>query len=143
MTIRAPDASQLDTLLSEQRRFPPPADFAAGAIATPELYERARRDRLAFWADEAKRLDWITPWKTVLEWTPPHAKWFSGGRLNVSANCLDRHLRGATRNKAAIIWEGEPGDERILTYQTLHREVSKFANVLKSLGVGAGDRVDR
>jgi acetyl-CoA synthetase len=141
MTIRAPDASQLDTLLSEQRRFPPPGDFAAGAIATPELYERARRDRLAFWADEARRLDWITPWKTVLEWTPPHAKWFSGGRLNVSANCLDRHLRGATRNKAAIIWEGEPGDRRVLTYWELAREVGRCANALRRLGVTRGDRV--
>jgi acetyl-CoA synthetase len=141
MTIRAPDASQLDTLLSEQRRFPPPPHFAASAIATADLYDRARRDRLAFWADEAERLDWVTPWKAVLEWSPPHAKWFTGGRLNAAVNCVDRHLQSPRRNKAAIIWEGEPGDRRVLTYWELAREVGRCANALRRLGVRRGDRV--
>ena len=133
--------SQLDTLLSEQRRFPPPEEFAERANGTPELYERARTDRLAFWATQSRALDWIKPWDTVLEWTPPHAKWFNGGQLNVAANCLDRHLTGPRRNKAAILWEGEPGDKRVYTYWTLAREVGRCANALKRLGVRRGDRV--
>jgi len=131
---------QLATLLDEQRRFPPAKEFGAQANATAELYQRAR-DREAFWAAEARALDWMTPWHRVLEWTPPHAKWFLGGKLNVAANCLDRHLKSARRNKAAIIWEGEPGDRRVLTYWDLAREVNRAANVLKSLGVRRGDRV--
>jgi len=141
MTSRTPDATQLDTLLSEQRRFPPPAAFAAQAAATRELYERAGRDRLQFWADEARCLDWITPWSQVLDWQLPHAKWFTGGTLNAGANCVDRHLAGARRNKAAIIWEGEPGDRRVLTYWDLAREVGRCANALRRLGVKRGDRV--
>ena len=132
---------QIDTLLSEVRRFPPPPEFAAQALAKPELYERAKRDRLAFWAEQALMLDWLAPWTTVLEWHPPHAKWFVGGKLNVAANCLDRHLETARRNKAAIIWEGEPGDRRVLTYWELARDVSRCANALKGLGVKRGDRV--
>ncbi|MGH7517876.1 MAG: acetate--CoA ligase [Gemmatimonadales bacterium] len=141
MPPRTPDAGQLDTLLSEQRRFPPPAEFAARATATRELYERAGRDRLQFWADEARTLEWITPWSRVLDWTLPHAKWFTGGTLNVSANCVDRHLAGPRRNKAAIIWEGEPGDRRVITYWELAREVGRCANALRRLGVRRGDRV--
>jgi acetyl-CoA synthetase len=132
---------QLDTLLSEQRRFPPPAAFAARALAQPALYEQARRDREAFWAEQASALDWVAPWTRVLEWTPPHAKWFTGGRLNAAANCIDRHLASPRRNKAAIIWEGEPGDRRVLTYWELAREVGRCANALKRLGVARGDRV--
>jgi acetyl-CoA synthetase len=132
---------QLDTLLSEQRRFPPPAGFAAQATGTPSLYEAAARDSERFWAEQARALDWIRPWERVLEWKLPHAKWFVGGRLNASANCLDRHLQGPTRNKAAIIWEGEPGDRRVLTYWDLAREVRRAANALKQLGVRKGDRV--
>ncbi len=132
---------QLDTLLSEQRRFPPPPAFAAQATATPALYERAKADRLRFWEDEARALDWMTPWSTVLEWTLPHARWFVGGKLNVSVNCLDRHLTGPRRNKAALIWEGEPGDRRTLTYWELSREVNRAANALRGLGVKRGDRV--
>jgi acetyl-CoA synthetase len=132
---------QLTTLLSEQRRFPPAAAFADQANATAALYEAAARDREAFWAEQARALDWIRPWDRVLEWTLPHAKWFVGGRLNVAANCLDRHLAGPLRNKAAIIWEGEPGDRRVLTYWDLAREVRRAANALKQLGVGKGDRV--
>ncbi len=94
-----------------------------------------------YWADQARALDWIRPWDRVLEWNPPHAKWFVGGKLNVSANCLDRHLTGPRRNKAAIIWEGEPGDRQVLTYWELAREVSRCANALRRLGIKRGDRV--
>ena len=132
---------QLDTLLTEQRRFPPPAGFAAAANAREELYRLAERNQEAFWAEQARALQWIRPWDRVLEWTPPHAKWFVGGQLNAAANCLDRHLDGPTRNKAALIWEGEPGDRRVLTYWELAREVRKAANALKRLGVQKGDRV--
>jgi acetyl-CoA synthetase len=132
---------QLDTLLSEQRRFPPDPAFAAQANATRALYEAGARDPVEFWAEQARTLDWIRPWDRVLEWTPPHAKWFVGGQLNVAANCLDRHLDGPLRNKAAIIWEGEPGDRRVLTYWDLAREVRRAANALRKLGVRKGDRV--
>ncbi len=132
---------QLDTLLSEQRRFPPAAAFAAQANATAALYEAAARDREGFWAEQARALEWMRPWDRVLDWKLPHAKWFVGGQLNVAANCLDRHLAGPLRNKAAIIWEGEPGDRRVLTYWDLAREVRRSANALKRLGVQKGDRV--
>ncbi len=132
---------QLATLLTEDRRFPPPPDFAAAAVAGPGLYQEAARDRLGFWAQQARTLAWIEPWRQVLEWTPPHAKWFVGGKLNVAVNCLDRHLATPRRNQAAIIWEGEPGDRRVLTYWDLHREVNRAANALKALGVRRGDRV--
>ncbi len=132
---------QLATLLSEQRKFPPPAPFAAAALAQPALYERARADRLAFWEAEARTLEWMTPWSRVLDWKLPHAKWFVGGKLNVSVNCLDRHLTGPRRNKAALIWEGEPGDKRTLTYWELSREVGRAASALRKLGVKRGDRV--
>jgi acetyl-CoA synthetase len=105
------------------------------------VYARAAADPEAFWAEWAQQLDWFEPWREVLTWKPPHAKWFAGGKLNASYNCLDRHLSGWRRNKAALVWEGEPGDTRTYTYWDLHREVSKFANVLKSLGVKKGDRV--
>ena len=110
-------------------------------INDPDIYAKAAKDPEAFWAGFAKELEWITPWSKVLDWNPPDAKWFVGGKLNVSANCLDRHVRTARRNKAAFIWEGEPGDRRTLTYFDLHRQVCQFANVLKSLGVKKGDRV--
>jgi acetyl-CoA synthetase len=132
---------QLATLLSEQRRFPPPPAFAGQANATAALYEAAARNRDGFWEAQARELDWIRPWDRVLDWNPPHAKWFVGGQLNVAANCLDRHLAGPLRNKAAIIWEGEPGDRRVLTYWDLAREVRRAANALKGLGVRKGDRV--
>ena len=134
-------SDQLETLLDEQRRFPPPANFAAAANAQPSIYAAASQDRLAFWAEQAKALDWIKPWRQVLDWKPPHAQWFLDGQLNVSANCLDRHLKGPRRNKAAIVWEGEPGDRRVLTYWDLAREVNQAANGLKSLGIRRGDRV--
>ena len=133
-------STQIDTLLSEQRRFPPPEDFARSANATAALYD-AGREPEAFWAEQARALDWIAPWTRVLEWTPPHAKWFTGGQLNASANCLDRHLAGPRRNKAALVWEGEPGDRRTLTYWELAHEVGRCANALRALGVSRGDRV--
>jgi acetyl-CoA synthetase len=133
---------EIEDLLGEDRTFPPPPDFRAKAIVRDEsIYAEADRDPEAFWAKLAGELEWSTPWDTVLEWKPPHAKWFVGGKINASVNCLDRHLRGARRNKAALIWEGEPGDRRTLTYFDLHRQVATFANVLKSLGVSKGDRV--
>jgi acetyl-CoA synthetase len=134
-------SGQLTTLLSEERLFAPPARFIEQAHATQALYHEAERDRLAFWARQARALEWIEPWSEVLEWTPPHAKWFVGGKLNVAVNCVDRHLTGSRRNKAAIIWEGEPGDRQVLTYWELAREVNRCANALRRLGVGKGDRV--
>ncbi len=134
-------SSQIDTLLSEQRRFPPAPAFVKDANGKQSLYDQAARDRLEFWSEQAKSLLWMTPWESVLEWTPPHAKWFTGGRLNVAANCIDRHLSSARRNKAAIIWEGEPGDRRVYTYWELGQEVGRAANALKALGVKQGDRV--
>ena len=134
-------SDQLDTLLSEQRRFPPPQSFVAQANGSRALQHAAERDREGFWAEQARALQWIRPWDRVLEWKPPHAKWFVGGQLNVAANCLDRHLDGPRRTRPRSIWEGEPGDRRVLTYRDLHREVGRFANVLKRLGVKKGDRV--
>ncbi len=132
----------LDDLLRETRLFPPSDEFRAQANLSDEgVYERAAADPEGFWAQWAEELDWFEKWHTVLEWTPPHARWFLGGKLNVSHNCLDRHLTGFRRNKAALIWEGEPGDTRTFTYWDLHREVCKFANVLRGLGVRRGDRV--
>jgi len=132
----------LDVLLTETRRFPPPEHFGEGAVVSDRApYESAATDRLAFWESWAEKLDWFERWHTVLEWDPPHAKWFVGGKLNVSHNCLDRHLTGPRRNKTALIWEGEPGDVREYTYESLHHEVCQFATALKGLGVGKGDRV--
>src|SRR6188472_3455253 len=127
-----PSPHEISALLIEERSFPPSAAFTAAAHAA---------DPEAFWAGFARELDWITPFTTVLEWQSPDAKWFGGGRLNVAANCLDRHVRTARRNKAAIIWEGEPGDRRTLTYYDLYRDVNAFAHVLRGLGVKKGDRV--
>jgi len=136
------DGGALDALLTEERVFPPPEHFKDGAVvADRRLYDRASEDYLAFWESWAEKLDWFERWHTVLEWNPPHAKWFVGGKLNVAHNCLDRHLDGPRRDKTALIWEGEPGDTRSYTYLELHAEVSKFANALKDLGVAKGDRV--
>jgi acetyl-CoA synthetase len=136
------ETKTLEALLLEKRRFPPKKAFAKQAnVRDAAIYRKADRSFEKFWAGFAKELDWIKPWKKVLAWKPPDAKWFVGGKLNVSVNCLDRHLSGARKNKAALIWEGEPGEQRTLTYRELHREVSKCANVLKALGVRKGDRV--
>ncbi len=129
-------------LLREDRAYAPPAGFREHAVASdPQIYADAERDPEAYWAKWAADLEWSRPWDRVLDWQPPHARWFVGGQLNASVNCLDRHVRGPRRNKAALVWEGEPGDRRTLTYFELFREVSMFANVLKSLGVTKGDRV--
>jgi acetyl-CoA synthetase len=134
--------SEIDALLKEDRRFPPSDAWRERANANdPGVYARASADPEGFWAGFARELDWFEPWTRVLEWNPPYAKWFVGGKLNASVNCLDRHIRGARRNKAAFVWEGEPGDRRTLTYWDLYRQVNAFANVLKGLGVKRGDRV--
>jgi acetyl-CoA synthetase len=133
---------QIDALLREDRHFPPPADFVANArVRESTVYEDADRDPEGFWARFASELDWQEPWARVLDWQPPHAKWFVDGKINACVNCVDRHVRAGRRNKAAIIWEGEPGDRRTLTYFDLFRQVCTFANVLKSFGVAKGDRV--
>ncbi len=140
--MSASSEKSLSALLDERRVFPPSEEFRARRnAADPGIYDRALRDPEAFWAAEAKRLDWFTPWQKVLEWNAPWVKWFVGGKLNVAHNCVDRHAHSARRNKAAIIWEGEPGDSRVLTYGMLEREVNRFANALRSLGVAKGDRV--
>jgi acetyl-CoA synthetase len=137
---------QIDSVLTEVRKFEPPAEFSSKAwvksLAEHQaLCKRADDDPEGFWAECARNLDWFKPFDKVLEWKFPFAKWFVGGRLNASYNCLDRHLKGGRRNKAAIIWEGEPGDSRVLTYQMLADEVGRAANALRELGVQEGDRV--
>jgi acetyl-CoA synthetase len=134
---------EISALLREDRVFEAPPDFRARAsVGDTTPYDEAERDPEAFWAAFASELEWTRQWTSVLDWSnPPHAKWFVGGQINASVNCVDRHIRTARRNKAAIIWEGEPGDRRTLTYFDLYRQVSAFANVLKSLGVKKGDRV--
>ncbi|HVA95572.1 MAG TPA: acetate--CoA ligase [Candidatus Dormibacteraeota bacterium] len=137
-----PSEKSLSALLDERRTFPPSEEFKKSANwSDPTIYDRAANDPEGFWAEQAKNLDWFVPWKRVLEWDAPWAKWFVGGKLNVTYNCVDRHAHSARRNKAAIIWEGEPGDSRVLTFGMLEREVNRFANALKSLGVVKGDRI--
>jgi len=132
----------LANLLKEERRFAPPAELAANANVTAEAYERAKADRLGFWAEQARRLTWETEPTETLDWTnPPFAKWFKDGRLNVAYNCVDRHVEAGLGDRVAIHFEGEPGDTRAITYADLLREVSKAANALTELGVQAGDRV--
>ena len=132
----------ISALLQEDRVFEPSAEFVQQAsVKDAAVYEEADRDPEGFWARFAHELEWSQPWRQVLEWKPPHAKWFVDGKINASVNCVDRHVRTARRNKAALIWEGEPGDRRTLTYWDLYQEVNRFANVLKGLGVGKGDRV--
>ena len=137
-----PVSAEIEALLKEDRSFAPTEEFRShAAVNDPAIYTKAAKDPEAFWAAFARELEWIKPFSKVLEWNPPDAKWFADGTINVSANCLDRHVRTARRNKAAFIWEGEPGDRRTLTYFDLYRQVCQFANVLKSLGVRKGDRV--
>jgi acetyl-CoA synthetase len=136
----------IESILREGRKFPPAADFSRHAWVKSEaehreLCRRAEQDPEQFWAEYARQLDWFKPFERVLEWQPPFAKWFVGGELNACYNCVDRHLTGPRRNKAALIWEGEPGDSRVLTYQMLASEVAQCANALKHLGVHQGDRV--
>ncbi len=134
--------TDIDVLLQENRKFPPPDEFSRGAVvSSPDIYNEAARDPEGYWAKKAGELQWMRKWDKVLDWKPPHAQWFVGGKLNASVNCLDRHLNGPRGDARAIIWEGEPGDERTLTYRELHREVVRFGAALRSLGVGKGDRV--
>ncbi len=137
----------IESVLQEDRKFPPSPEFSAEAhISSEEQYQemwnRAKDDPSGFWGDLAREnIDWFTEFDKTLEGDMPDTKWFVGGKTNVCYNCVDRHLTTWRKNKAAIIWEGEPGDQRVLTYQDLHREVSKFANCMKKLGVETGDRV--
>ncbi|EXJ52304.1 acetate--CoA ligase [Microbacterium sp. MRS-1] len=135
-------SSQIEHLLNETRRFAPSPEFAADAVATADLYAQADADREGFWAEQARSLHWHTPFTQVLDWTnPPFAQWFADGELNVAYNCLDRHLAAGNGDRVALLWEGEPGDERRITYAELTEEVKRTANVLEHLGIGAGDRV--
>lgn len=137
----------IESILQENRSFAPPAAFAQQAYIKSledyeQIYERAKADPVKFWEELAqKELHWFEKWHTALDWQPPFVKWFDGGKVNISYNCLDRHVNTWRKNKAALIWEGEPGDSRTLTYGQLHREVCQFANVIKSLGVKKGDVV--
>ena len=132
----------LSNLLQESRRFDPPPELAAHANVTADVYAEAAADRVAFWADKARRLDWDQPWDQVLDWSgAPFAKWFTGGTLNASVNCVDRHVAAGHGGRVAYYWEGEPGDERVITYAELKDEVCRAANALTELGVRKGDRV--
>jgi acetyl-CoA synthetase len=132
----------IEALLKEGRKFPPPKAFVKQAqIKTTSVYQEARRNPVRFWERQARELRWMRPWKKALEWKLPYAKWFIGGKLNASDNCLDRHIEGPRRMKAAILWEGEPGDSRVLTYWDLFREVNRFAAALKKVGVRKGEIV--
>src|SRR5881409_1594977 len=132
----------IQALLRENRKFPPPKAFANNALINkPSIYAQAQKNYVRFWEQRARDLHWFRPWRKALDWNPPYAKWFVGGKLNVADNCLDRHVSGPRRTKAAIIWEGEPGDSRVLTYWDLYREVNRFAAALKRHGVKKGDRV--
>jgi len=135
-------SSQIDHLLNETRRFAPSAEFASAAVADGSLYERAAADREGFWADQARELDWHKPFTRVLDWSnPPFAEWFADGELNVAYNCLDRHVEAGNGDRIALRWEGEPGDQRNVTYGELTDEVKRLANVLTDLGIERGDRV--
>src|SRR5690349_753680 len=145
-TVVDSHSTNIDSILQEQRKFPPPAEFSQQAhVKSMDEYERLYKESVddpdKFWSRVAAELHWFKKWDKVLEWNCPWAKWFVGGQINLSYNCLDRHVQTWRKNKAAIIWESEPGEVRTLTYQQLHREVQKFANVLKKLGVKKGDRV--
>ena len=133
---------EIDNLLHEERHFTPTREFAAQAVAQPALYQEAKGNRLEFWANQARYLDWAKPFTEILDWSnPPFAKWFADGELNISYNCLDRHVEAGNGNRVAIYFEGEPGDSREITYAELTAQVKKAANVLTSLGIKAGDRV--
>jgi acetyl-CoA synthetase len=132
----------LEALSSESRRFDPPSELASSANVMADAYDVAAKDRLAFWEDQARRLQWDTPWRQVLDWQPPFAKWFVGGRLNVAVNCVDRHVDAGLGDRVALHWVGEPErDTRDVTYADLQREVARAAHALTELGVQAGDRV--
>ncbi len=134
--------SEVDDLLHENRHFEPPQIFKSLAnIKNNDLYDDAKKDRVAFWEQCAKRLDWFRPWDTALEWDKPFSKWFVGGKINASYNCLDRHIKNQLGKKIALLWEGENGDQKKLTYEEVYLEVNKLANAMKALGINRGDRV--
>ena len=133
--------SAIEALLEETRRFPPSPEFAAAANATAEIYADAERNYLEFWASWARKLEWIEPFTVTLKWNEPFAEWFADGKLNVSVNCLDRHVRAGRGDKIAFYFEGEPGDRKTITYRELLDEVNRFANGLRKLGIGRGDRI--
>lgn len=136
------EVSVFDDLLREERSFEAPPAFRQGAVIQDEsIFERARANPVAYWEEQARELTWLQPWHTAMEWNPPHVKWFVGGKINITVNCLDRHLKTARRNKAALIWEGEDGDIHTLTYMQLFQKVCVFANSLKRLGIEKGDRI--
>jgi acetyl-CoA synthetase len=142
MASETKGSSAVEALLKEKRKFAPPKEFVKRAnINRASIYKEAAKNPARFWERFARELGWFKPWKTTLQWKAPHAKWFVGGKLNVSYNCLDRHVSTSRKTKAAIIWEGEPGDTRVLTYWDLYREVNRFAAALKRRGVKKGDRV--
>ena len=140
-TDSQPESENLSNLLHEERRFPPSEAFAADANLHADDYDRAAADPQAYWAEQAGHLDWAEPWTEILDWQPPFAKWFVGGRLNASVNCVDRHVASGHGEQVAIHWEGEPGDTRTITYAQLQDAVCQAANALTSLGVHKGDRV--
>src|SRR6476659_8016059 len=145
ITKNVPSAANghtLDNLGTEDRVFPPSAEFVGNANVSAEVYERAAADPEAFWAEQANRLSWVSPFSRVLDWSEaPHAKWFADGTLNVAVNCVDRHVDAGHGEQVAIHWEGEPGDTRTITYAQLQTEVCKTANALVALGLKTGDRV--
>ena len=139
-------SGQIDTVMHEERLFAPSSDFSSNSRigsmdAYQALWDEAKRDPVAFWSKQAEELHWFEPYSQTLKWDEPFAQWFVGGKTNASYNCLDAHLGTERENKTAIIWEGEPGDSKTLTYAELHREVCRTANMLKDQGVGAGDVV--
>ena len=142
------ESKTITSMLDERRVFPPPKEFSKKAYIKSldeykKLYEKSEKDLEDFWAEQAGTIHWFKKWDKVLEWKPPFAKWFIGGKTNIAYNCLDRHLENGRGDKVAIIWEGEPeGDSKKYTYRELHREVCKFANVLKKHGINKGDRED-
>lgn len=140
-TPREQGHETLSNLLQESRRFPPPADLAANANVQADAYDAAGADRLGFWEEQARRLQWDQPWTDVLEWNPPFAKWFTGGKINAAVNCLDRHVDAGRGDRVAFHWEGEPGDTRTITYSQLKDMVCQASNALLELGVAKGDRV--
>src|SRR5271166_4275361 len=134
-------SSAIEALLEESRRFPPSPEFAVHANAQPGIYAEAERDYVEFWASWARRLEWSKPFTVTLDWQEPYARWFGDGELNVSVNCLDRHVRAGRGDKIAYYYEGEPGDRWTITYSELLEAVGRFANGLRSLGIRKGDRV--
>jgi len=143
-TAQPPESATIENLLTEDRTFSPPADFVANAIVKdPGILERTASEEgfRAFWTEQAERLDWIEPWTELYTWELPYTKWFIGGKLNVSVNCLDRHVAAGLGDRVAYYWEGEPGDERTITYRELLEETCQMANALRQLGVKRGDRV--